>query len=74
MPDRRHSLEAMKMSRLVAACAQRNEIPFGIIPHPAARAEVVHVEVLRSAAILASPAVARQHFASELAVRVGVKP
>jgi hypothetical protein len=64
----------MKMSRLVAARAQRNEIPFGIIPHPAARADMVHLKVLRSPAILASPAVARQHFASELAIGVEFKP
>ena len=63
----------MKMSRSVTVRAQRDEILFGVIPQAAARAEVVDLKILRCAAILAAPPIAREHLAGELAIRVGFK-
>jgi len=63
-----------KVSGFVAAGAERNQPLFHVTSQPAARLEVMNLEILRSAAVLASPSVARQHFARELAIRVGFKP
>jgi len=43
---------AMKMSGSVTTRAQRDEILLGVIPQPAARADVVRLEIVRRAAIL----------------------
>jgi hypothetical protein len=59
---------------LVTPGAERNQILFGIISQPAARTDVVNLEILSCAAVLASPTIARQHFARELAVRIRFKP
>jgi len=64
----------MTMSRSVTIRAQGDEILFRIISQPAARAEVVNLKILRRAAILAAPSIAREHLPGELAVRVGLKP
>jgi len=64
----------MKMPGSVTACAQRDEIFFGIVSQPAAGAEVVNLKILRCAAVLAAPPVAREHLAGELAIRFGFKP
>jgi len=63
----------MNMSGPVTARAERNEILFGIVSQPAARAKVVDLEVLRCAAVLAAPPIAREHLAGELAIRLGFK-
>jgi len=65
---------AVKMLGSVTGCAEGNEILFGIIPQPAARAEVVDLKILCCATILAAPPVAREHLTGELAVRFGFKP
>jgi hypothetical protein len=64
----------MKMSSSVTAGAERNEIFFGIVSQAAARTDVVHLKVLSSSAVLASPLVACEHLADELTIRVGFKP
>ena len=64
----------MKMSGLVTGGAEGDQILVGIVTQLAARLDVVHLQVLRSTTVLASPPVAREHFASELAVRIGFKP
>ena len=64
----------MNMSGSVTACAEGNQILFDIISEPAARAEVVDMEVLRCAAVLAAPPIAREHLPGELAIRLGLKP
>ena len=64
----------MKMSGSVTARAERNEILFDIVSQPAARAEVVDLKILRCAAVLAAPPIAREHLAGELAIRLGFKP
>ena len=63
----------MKMSGTVTVQAKRDEIFFGIIPELAARSDVVNLKIARCAAILAAPPIAREHFAGELAIRVGFK-
>ena len=65
---------AMKMSGSVTARAERDEILFGIITQPAARADVVYLEIVRPATILAAPPIAREKFAGEVAVGLGIKP
>ena len=62
------------MSSSVTARAQRDEILFGVIPQPAARAEVVDLRIPSRAAVLAVPLVARGHSTGDLAIRVGFKP
>jgi hypothetical protein len=57
----------------VTTRAERNEILFGIVSLPASRANVVNLKIARCAAILATPPVAREHLAGELAIRVGFK-
>ena len=58
----------------MTARAERNEILFGIIPQPAARAEVMDLKILRRAAVLAAPRVACENLARKLAVNLGFKP
>jgi hypothetical protein len=58
----------MKMSGSVTARAERDEIRVGVIPQPAAGADVVYVKILRCAAILAAPPITREYRAGELAV------
>jgi hypothetical protein len=62
------------MPAFVTACAERDEIFFSIIPQPTAGADVVDLKILRRAAVLAVPPVAREHRAGELAVRLRFKP
>jgi len=58
----------------VTARAERDEILLGVIPQPAARAEVVDLKILRRATILTAPPVAREHLAAELAIGLEFKP
>jgi len=62
------------MSGCMAHCAQRDEILLNIASQPTARADVVDLKILRYAAVLTAPPVAREHLASEPAVRIGLKP
>jgi precorrin-6x reductase len=62
------------MSGSVTIRAQCDEILFRIIPQPAARANVVDLKIVRPAAVLAAPPIAREHRAGELAIRFGFKP
>ena len=57
----------------MTARAERNEILFGIIPQPAARAEVVDLKILRRAAILAATPFAREHLAGDAGGRLPVQ-
>lgn len=64
---------AITMSRSVTPRAQRNEILFNIISQPAAGTEVVDLKILRCAAVLAAPSIAREHRGGELSIRAGLK-
>ena len=52
----------------VTASAERDEILLGVIPELAARADVVYLEILRPATILAAPPIARQHLAPQFPI------
>ena len=62
------------MDVTVAISAERNQIFVCIVTQPTPRANVVDLEMLRTAAILASPAIAPEHFGAELTVRICVEP
>jgi hypothetical protein len=47
----------------MTARAERDQVFFGIISQSAARKDVVDLEIARCAAILATPATAREHLA-----------
>ena len=64
----------IKMSSSVAGRAQRNEILFGVVSQPSARTDVVRLQIARCPAVLAAPAIAREHLADELAIHIGFKP
>ncbi|MGC1786360.1 MAG: hypothetical protein WA718_06440 [Terriglobales bacterium] len=58
----------------MAISTECDQILICVITQQAPRANVVDLEMLRTAAILASPAVALEHFGAELAVRICVEP
>ena len=60
------------MDVTVAISAERDQIFVGVVTQQASRAEVVNLETIGTAAVLASPAVALQHFGAEFAIRIGV--
>ena len=62
------------MSGSVTARAQRDEIFLNIVSQPAPRAEVVDLKILRCAAILAPPPIAREHGTGELVIGLRFKP
>ena len=64
----------MKMPRYVTACAERNQILFDVASRPAARLDVLPLEVLSSIAVLKSPSIPFEHFERVLAIRIGFKP
>ena len=57
----------------MTAGAKRDEVLFGIGSQLTPRVDVVGLEVDRTAAVLAAPAIPLQHLVAELAVRVWVK-
>jgi hypothetical protein len=58
----------------VAISAERDQIFVHVVTQSASRAQVVNLEVLGTAAVLASPAVTLQHFGAEFAVGICVEP
>jgi hypothetical protein len=58
----------------VAISAECDQIFVCIVTQQASRANVVNLEMIGTAAILASPAVTVQHFGSESAIRIWVQP
>ena len=58
----------------MTARAERNEIHFGIIPQPAARAEVVDLKILRRAIIFAATPFMREHRAGDLVAGLRFTP
>jgi hypothetical protein len=58
----------------VAISAERDQIFICIVTQSASRASVVDLETIRTATVLASPAVALQHFGAEFAIRIRVQP
>jgi hypothetical protein len=58
----------------VAIGTKRDQIFVCVVPQQASRAEVVNLETIGTAAVLASPAVTFQHFDAEFAIRICVEP
>jgi hypothetical protein len=52
----------------------RDQILVCVVTQQAPRANVVKLETIGGPAILASPAVARQHFGAKFAIRIWVEP
>jgi len=58
----------------VAISAERDQIFVCVVTEQASRAEVVNLETIGTAAVLASPAVTFQHFGVEFAISSWVQP
>jgi len=62
------------MDVTVAISAERDQIFVCVVTQQASRANVVDLETIGTAAVLASPAVTLQHFGAEFAIRIWVQP
>jgi len=62
------------MDVTVAISAKRDQIFVYVVTKLASRAHVVNLETIGTAAVLASPAVALQHFGAQFAIRIWVQP
>jgi hypothetical protein len=62
------------MDVTVAISAERDQIFVCVVTQHASRANVVNLETIGTAAVLASPAVALQHFDAEFAISIWVQP
>ena len=58
----------------VAISAERDQIFVSVVTEQASRANVMNLETIGTAAVLASPAIALQHFGAEFAIRIWVQP
>jgi len=58
------------MDVALAISTERDQIFVGVVTQPASRAHVVNLETIGTAAVLASPAITRQHFCAEFAIRI----
>jgi len=62
------------MDVIVAISAECDQIFAYIVTQHASRTNVVDLKTIGTAAVLASPAVALQHFGAEFAIRIWVEP
>jgi hypothetical protein len=62
------------MDVTVAISAERDQIFVCVVTQQASRANVVDLETIGTAAVLASPAVTLQHFGMEFAISSWVQP
>jgi len=62
------------MGITVAFSAERDQIFVSVVTQSASRANVVDLETIGTAAVLASPAVTLQHFSAEFAIRIWLQP
>jgi hypothetical protein len=60
----------MAVDVTVAISTERDQIFVHVVTQPASRVDVVDLETIRTAAVLASPAVTLQHFDTEFAIRI----
>jgi hypothetical protein len=58
----------------VAIRTERDQVFIYVVTQQAPRANVVDLEMIGTAAVLASPAVTLQHFGAESAIRIWVQP
>jgi hypothetical protein len=61
------------MDVTVAISAERDQIFVGVVTEQASRANVMNLETIGTAAVLASPSVTLQHFSAEFAIRIWVQ-
>jgi hypothetical protein len=64
----------MAVDVTVAISTERDQIFVHVVTQQAPRVDVVDLETIRTAAVLASPAVTFQHFGAEFAVGICVEP
>ena len=62
------------MDVTLAISAKRDQIFVYVVTQPAARARVVDLKTIGTAAVLASPPVTLQYFGAEYAIRIWVQP
>jgi hypothetical protein len=67
-------LETILVDVTVAISTERDQIFVCVVTQSALRANVVNLETIGTAAILASPAITLQHFGAEFAIRIWVQP
>ena len=67
-------VDASAMGITVAFSAERDQIFVSVVTQSASRANVVDLETIGTAAVLASPAVTLEHFGAEFAIRIWVQP
>jgi hypothetical protein len=58
----------------VAISTERDQIFVCVVTQPASRVEMVDLETIGTAAVLASPTVTLEHFGAEFAIRIWVQP
>jgi hypothetical protein len=63
----------MAVDVTVAISTERDQIFVHVVTQPASRVDVVDLETIRTAAVLASPTIALQHFGLELSIRIWVQ-
>ena len=71
---RSRRLEAFSVDATVAISTERDQIFVYVVTQQASRANVVDLETIETAAVLASPAVTLQYFGAEFAIRIWVQP
>ena len=62
------------MDVTVAISAERDQIFVHVVTQSALRVDVVDLETIGTAAVLASPSITFQHFGAEFAIRICVEP
>jgi hypothetical protein len=61
------------MDVTVAISAERDQIFVSVVTEQASQANVMNLETIGTAAVLASPSVTLQHFGAEFAIRIWVQ-
>jgi hypothetical protein len=68
-----HRSPRLAMDVTVAISAERDQIFVSVVTEQASRANVMNLETIGTAAVLASPSVTLQHFGAEFAIRIWVQ-
>jgi len=63
----------MEVKLAMAASAKSNQVLGSIIAKCTTQTNMVHLELLRGSAILASPPVSLQHIGTQLAIRIRIE-
>ena len=68
------SARSPKVSYLVAACAECDQVLLGIVAQLAARGEMVDLESVGCSAVLAAPSIAFEHLPAQPTICLRLKP